>query len=88
MEQKEIVELIDSSGNKTEIEVVTYLVSADKLKRYVVYTKGEVRGENKNHVIYISKLYKDNDKYKIEEITNDDEWKDVQLLLKQIANAD
>ena len=88
MEQREIVELIDSSGNKTEVEVVTYLVSQDKLKHYVVYTKGEVRGESNNHVIYISKLYKDNDIYKIEEITNDDEWKDVQLLLKQIANAD
>lgn len=88
MEQKELVELIDSSGNKTEVEVVTYLVSADKLKRYVVYTKGEVRGEAKNHVIYISKIYKENDTFKIEEITNDDEWKDVQLLLKQIANAD
>lgn len=88
MEQKEIVELIDSSGNKTEVEVVTYLVSQDKLKRYVVYTKGEVRGESNNHVIYISKLYKENDSYKVEEITNDDEWKDVQLLLKQIANAD
>lgn len=88
MEQKEIVELIDSSGNKTEVEVVTYLVSQDKLKRYVVYTKGEVRGEANNHVIYISKLYKENASYKIEEITNDDEWKDVQLLLKQIANAE
>ena len=88
MGQKEIVELIDSSGNKIEVEVVTYLVSQDKLKRYVVYTKDEVRGEANNHVIYISKLYKENDSYKIEEITNDDEWKDVQLLLKQIANAE
>lgn len=88
MEQKEIVELVDSSGNKTEVEVVTYLVSADKLKRYVVYTKGELRGEGNNHVIYISKIYKDNDNFKIEEITSDDEWSDVQLLLKQIANAD
>ena len=88
MEQKEIVELIDSSGNKTEVEVVTYLVSQDKLKRYVVYTKGEVRGDANNHVIYISKLYKENDVYKIEEITNNDEWSDVQRLLKQIANSD
>ncbi len=88
MEQREIVELIDASGNKTEVEVVTYLVSADKLKRYVVYTKGEVRGESNNHVIYISKIYKENNNFKIEEITNDDEWSDVQHLLKQIANAD
>lgn len=88
MKEKEIVELIDASGNKTEVEVVTYLVSADKLKHYVVYTKGELRGENNNHVIYISKMYKSGDDFKIEEITNDDEWNDVQRLLKQIANAD
>lgn len=88
MEEKEIVELVDLTGNKTEVTVVTYLTSLDKLRNYVVYTKGEVRGENKAHVIYISKLYKDNDEYKVEEITDDTEWNDVQRLLKRIANVD
>lgn len=88
MEEKKIAELIDSSGNKIEIDVVTYLVSPDKLKHYVVYTKGEVRGENNNHVIYISRIYKENDCFRIEEISTDDEWIAVQRLLKQIANSD
>ena len=88
MEEKEFVELVDSLGNKTEVEVVTYLTSVDKSKNYVVYTKGELRGEANNRVIYISRIYKDAPNFRVEEITSDDEWNDVQRLLKQIANAD
>lgn len=88
MEEKDIVELVDSSGSKTSIEVVTYLTSLDKTKNYVVYTKGEVRGEARNHVIYISRIQKSGDNYEIDEITSDDEWDDVQRLLKRIANSD
>ncbi len=88
MEEKDIVELVDSSGSKTSIEVVTYLTSLDKTKNYVVYTKGEVRGEAMNHVIYISRIQKSGDNYEIDEITSDDEWADVQRLLKRIANSD
>lgn len=88
MGEKELVGLVDESGNKRDVEVVTYLVSTDKLRHYVVYTHGEVRGANNDHVIYVSKLYKDKEDYRIEEITDDAEWNDVQRLLKQIANAD
>lgn len=88
MEEKDIVELVDSSESKTSIEVVTYLTSLDKTKNYVVYTKGEVRGEARNHVIYISRIQKSGDNYEIDEITSDDEWADVQRLLKRIANSD
>lgn len=88
MEEKELIELVDINGNKKQVEVITYLVSSDKLRQYVVYTQGEVRGANNDHVIYISKLYKDKGNYQIEEIVDDTEWSDVQRLLKQIANAD
>lgn len=88
MEEKDIVELVDSSESKTSIEVVTYLTSLDETKNYVVYTKGEVRGEARNHVIYISRIQKSGDNYEIDEITSDDEWADVQRLLKRIANSD
>lgn len=88
MDRKELIELIDTSGNKKEVEVVTYLTSTDQLRHYIVYTQGEVRGTNNDHVIYVSKLYKDNEKYKVEEIVDDNEWSDVQRLLKQIANSD
>lgn len=87
MDEKEFVELVDSLGNKTEVEVVTYLTSVDKLKNYVVYTKGELRGEANNRVIYVSRIYKDGQNFRVEEITSDSEWSDVQRLLKQIANA-
>ncbi len=88
MEEKEFVEIVDSEGNKTKVEIVTYLTSNDKLKNYVVYTKGEFRGENNGRVIYISKIYKNGDDLKIEEITSDSEWLEVQQLLKRIANVD
>lgn len=87
MGDKEIVEIIDTSGNKFDVELVTYLISDDKLKQYIVYTKGEVRGTEGDQVIYISKLFKDNEGYKIQEILEDSEWTDVQQLLKRIANA-
>ena len=88
MEDKDIVELVDSEGNKNSVTVITYLVSDDKKKNYVVYSKGEKRGSTNDHVIYISRLLKKNDEYNIEEISDDDEWRDVQHLLKLIANAD
>lgn len=88
MGDKEIVEIIDTSGNKFDVELVTYLISDDKLKQYIVYTKGEVRGTEGDQVIYISKLFKDNEGYKIQEITDDFEWNEVQHLLKKIANSD
>ena len=53
-----------------------------------MYTNGEVRGTEGDQVIYISKLFKDNEGYKIQEITDDFEWNDVQHLLKKIANSD
>ena len=36
MGDKEIVEIIDTSGNKFDVELVTYLISDDKLKQYIV----------------------------------------------------
>lgn len=83
-----MVEYIDTSGEKKEVELVTFLNTADKSNSYVVFTKGETRGENNNRIIYVSKIYKDAEDYKLEEITSDEEWKNVQVLLKKIANAD
>ena len=42
MDDRKIIEIVDTNGIKTEAELVTYLISEDKLKCYVVYTKGEV----------------------------------------------
>lgn len=86
MDKKEMAELIDIDGLSSEIEVVTYLNSEDNKRQYVVYTKGEVQEQTGNQVIYIAKIIKENDIIKLEEITDDLEWIDVQHLLKQIAN--
>lgn len=87
MNNQEMVEIIDVDGLKTEVEVVTYLNSTDDKRQYLVYTKGEVQEETGNQVIYIDKIIKDESKYKLEPITDDVEWVDVQQLLKKIANV-
>lgn len=87
MDSKEMAELIDVDGLSSDIEVVTYLNSEDNKRQYVVYTKEEIQEETGNQVIYIAKMIPDNDTFKLEEITDDLEWIDVQHLLKSIANA-
>lgn len=82
-----MAELIDIDGLSTEIEIVTYLNSEDDKRQYVVYTKGETQEQTGNQVIYIARIVKENEELKLEEITEDVEWVDVQHLLKQIANA-
>lgn len=84
--KKEMVELIDIDGLSSEVEVITYLNSEDDKRKYIVYTKGEVQEETGNQVIYIAKIVKEGEIYKLEEITDDVEWVDIQHLLKKIAN--
>ena len=87
MDNKEMAELIDIDGLSHDIELVTFLNSDDDKRQYVVYSKGEVQQETGNQVIYIAKLLPDGNEFKLEEITDDIEWVDVQRLLKQIANV-
>lgn len=85
--EKEMIEIVSTNGSTEQVEVITYLISEDGQSKYLVYSKGETQGEEQDHVIYISKMISDNDTYKLEEITNDEEWTSVQHLLKKIANA-
>ncbi len=87
MEDKKMVLIENSDGTKIEAEFVTYLISKDKMKTYLVYSKGEKVGEKQDEVIYIAKLLKDGDIIKIDDIQDDAEWAEVQTLLKEIANA-
>lgn len=87
MEKKEMIDIVDIDGLKTEAELVTYLNSEDNRRQYIVYTKGEVQDETGDQVIYISRFYNDDGNLKLEEIEEDVEWNDVQHLLKVIANA-
>ena len=84
--KNEIVELIDIDGLSSDVELITYLNSEDDKRQYIVYTKGEVQEETSNQVIYIAKIIKEKKQCKVEEITDDMGWLDVQHLLKKIAN--
>jgi len=86
MEEKNMIEIIDADGIKEEVELVTYLNSDDNNRQYIVYTKGELKGNTSDQVIYISKFINENGMLKLEEIEDDSEWIDVQHLLKKIAN--
>ncbi len=84
---KEMVKIVDLDGNEQEVELVTYLISDDDVNTYIVYSKGETQGAEQDRIIYISKLFKEDDSLKVSEITDDEEWANVQQLLKKIANA-
>ena len=86
MEKKMII-IKNSDGSSLEVELITYLFSDDDQTNYVVYSKGEINGAENDEVIYISKIKNDGEKLVIEEIADDNEWANVQVLLKRIANA-
>jgi hypothetical protein len=80
--------LIEDPSGSYEVELITYLISDDGMKTYIVYSKGETQGVENDHIIYISRYITQGDVNKIEEIVDDEEWTNVQLLLKKIANAE
>ncbi len=87
MDTKEMIYIQNSDGSKEEVELVTYLISDDNMKSYLVYSKGETTGVESDEVIYISRIVYSGDVIQLEEITDDTEWAEVQRLLKKIANA-
>lgn len=87
MDNREMAELIDIDGLSSDVEIVTYLNSEDNKRQYVVYTKEEIQEQTGNQVIYIAKIIPEGNVLRLEEITDDLEWIDVQHLLKAIANA-
>ena len=78
--------IVNQDETEMEAEIVTFLNSKDNMNQYLVYTKGENQ-PNGDVIIYISKIKEEDDATKLEEIVDDNEWKDVQKLLKEIANA-
>lgn len=87
MEEKEMVEIVNQDGSVEKVEVITYLISEDGLRSYIVYSKGEVQGVDEDVVVYISRILNEDGILKLVEIVEDAEWNDVQRLLKRIANA-
>ncbi len=86
MELKKMVTIDYGDGKTEEVELVTYLLSDDQISNYIVYSKGEKSGTEEDEVIYVSKLIKKGENNIIEEIMDENEWFNVQTLLKKIAN--
>ena len=86
MEEKERIIVQNPDGTTMEVELVTFLLNDDKSHTYLVYSKGELSGNEGEEVIYISRVIKDG-QVKLLGIQTDEEWQEVQSLLKKIANA-
>ena len=86
MSEKGMVVIENNDGSTMEVELVTYLISEDQMNTYLVYSKGEKNGALEDEVIYISKIIEEGEILKLEEIVDEDEWTEVQKLLKKIAN--
>ena len=82
-----VVEIQKADGTIENVNLVTYLISEDNASQFIVYSKNEVKGDANDHVIYIAKVISDNGTLKLEDIS-DEEWTNVQHLLKKIANAE
>ncbi len=87
MENKKMVIIQNPDGTTNEVELVTYLIREDHTGSYLVYSKGEKTGEEDDEVIYISRIVVNGSILQLSEITDDNEWNEVQSLLKKIANA-
>lgn len=87
MEEAKKIEIITPEGILESVNLITYLISDDGVRQYVVYSKDETIGDGDDRIIYISKLYNKNNVLYISEINDDVEWNEVQKLLRRIANA-
>ena len=87
MEDKKKVVIQIDGGSTMEVDLVTYLVSEDNMKSYLVYSKGEKSGAEEDEIIYLSRIDAEGDVMKLSSITDDAEWAAVQKMLKKIANS-
>ncbi len=85
MEDRKVI-IQGNDGVKTEVELVTYLINDNNKKTYLVYSKGEKTGAEDDEIIYVSRIVREDNVIYIDEITDDNEWIEVQNLLKEIAN--
>jgi len=84
---KKMIQIENSDGIISDAELVTYLIDDTRQINYIVFSKGEKSGNEGDEVIYVSRVINDNGIIKVEEIKDEDEWINVQRLLKMIANS-
>lgn len=88
-EEKKMIKIMNNDGTDMEVELVTYLISEDNMKSYLVYSKGEKVGTEaeQDEIIYVCRIIPDGVSMKLSVIDDEEEWKDVQNLLKKVANV-
>ena len=88
MDDKKMITIQNIDGTSFEVQLLTYLTSDNSENKYIVYSKGEKVDNTTDQIIYVSKLVTGDDgKTSIVEIVDDNEWADVQKLLKKVANV-
>ena len=88
MDNENTVLIKNVDGTTMEVKIITYLISDDRTKTYIVYSKGEQVGSELDYVIYISRVNKnESGELILSEIEDANEWSMVQQILKKIANA-
>lgn len=86
-EEKRLITIKNSNGEDMQAELITYLISEDNKTSYMVYSKGEKVGAEDDEIFYITRIVNNGNIVEMYPIESDDEWQNVQKLLKKIANA-
>ena len=69
--EKKMITIQNSDGTTFDVELITYLFNDEQTSHYIVYSKGEMSGDQGDEIIYISRIVKEGDVISIEEITDD-----------------
>ena len=88
-EEKKMIKIVNNDGTSMEVELITYLISEDNMKSYLVYSKGEKVGTEaeQDEIVYVCRINNDGNTLKLSVIDDEAEWQDVQQLLKKVANV-
>ncbi len=74
---------ITHDGQMEKVEIIDILETNNR--QYIVYNKGEV-GPSNNHLIYISKIRQEREGLVIQEIIDEEEYRNVFAELKKVSN--
>lgn len=75
---KKYLKIVDNNDNIKEYEILYTFFNPNTNKNYVIYTDNTKEDDKLN--IYASIYYPDDDT-KLDDITTDDEWKYVEMIL-------
>ena len=83
-----IIDIYDENGIKYTVEILdTFTVAGYEDKTYVVYTRN-IEIDKDNVEVYVSILVKDGDNYRLETISDEEEWKAVSKAMEEEGFGD